>query len=161
MDIHYHQISPKAIKVRNLNELVTSGITTIIFAILLYCTYQFNWWSWLQYVWMGLIALTVIGIPWTYVVSSPLFYKTFRYGLTDDFLYIKSGIWTISEVVVPMAKIQSIELQQGAIMRKFGVSTVQISTMKESYEISYIESEVAQKLRDDIAKLARLKELDE
>ena len=161
MDIHYHQISPKAIKVRNLNELVTSGIATIIFAILLYCTYQFNWWSWLQYIWMGLIALTVIGVPWTYVVSSPLFYKTFRYGLTDDFLYIKSGIWTISEVVVPMAKIQSIELTQGAIMRKFGVSTVQVSTMKESYEISYIESEVAQKLRDDIAKLARLKELDE
>ena len=161
MDIHYHQISPKAIKVRNLNELVTSGIATIIFAILLYCTYQFNWWSWLQYIWIGLIALTVIGIPWTYVVSSPIFYKTFRYGLTDDFLYIKSGIWTISEVVVPMAKIQSIELTQGAIMRKFGVSTVQVSTMKESYEISYIESEVAQKLRDDIAKLARLKELDE
>ena len=161
MDIHYHQISPKAIKVRNLNELVTSGIATIIFAILLYCTYQFNWWSWLQYIWIGLIALTVIGVPWTYVVSSPLFYKTFRYGLTDDFLYIKSGIWTISEVVVPMAKIQSIELTQGTIMRKFGVSTVQVSTMKESYEISYIESEVAQKLRDDIAKLARLKELDE
>ena len=161
MDIHYHQISPKAIKIRNLNDLVTSGVATIIFAILLYCTYQFNWWSWLQYIWIGLIVLTVIGIPWTFAVSSPIFYKTFRYGLTDDFLYIKSGIWTISEVVVPMAKIQSIELTQGAIMRKFGVSTVQVSTMKESYEISYIESEVAQKLRDDIAKLARLKELDE
>ena len=161
MEIDYKQISPKAIKVRNVNELITSMIGLVVLAVLLFCTYQFNWWSWLQYVWIGLIALTVIGIPWTYAVSSPIFYKTFRYGVTDDFLYIKSGVWSISEVVVPMAKIQSIELKQGMIMRKYGVSSVEITTMKDSHAISYVEQEVAKKLRNDIAKLARLKELDE
>ena len=161
MDIDYKQISPKAIKVRNVHELITSIISIVVLAGLLFCTYQFNWWSWLQYVWIGLIVVTVIGIVWTYVVSSPIFYKTFRYGITDDFLYIKSGVWSICETVVPMAKIQSIELTQGFIMRKYSVSSVQISTMKDSHEIPYIEEEVAKKLRDNIAKLARLKELDE
>lgn len=161
MEIDYKQISPKAIKVRNIDELITSIIGIVVLAILLFCTVQFNWWSWLQYVWIGLIALTVIGIPWTYIVSSPIFYKTFRYGITDDFLYIKSGVWKISEVIVPMAKIQSIELSQGVIMRKYGVSTVEISTMKGNHAIPYVEEEVAKKLRNDIAKLARLKELDE
>ena len=108
-----------------------------------------------------MLAFTPIGIIWTYVVSSPLFYKTFRYSITDDYLYIKSGVWTISESVVPMAKIQSIELTQGYIMRKYGVSSVEISTMKGSHEIPHVEEEVAKRLRDDIAKLARLKELDE
>ena len=161
MDIDYKQISPKAIKVRNVNELITSSIGIVVLALLVFCTYQFNWWSWLQYVWIGLIAFTPIGIVWTYVVSSPLFYKTFRYSITDDYLYIKSGVWTISESVVPMAKIQSIELTQGFFMRKYGVSSVEISTMKGSHEIPHVEEEVAKRLRDDIAKLARLKELDE
>ena len=161
MEVEYKQISSKAIKVRNVNELISSIISIVIFVVLLFCTYHFNWWSWLQYVWVGLIVFTVIGIPWTYVVSSPIFYKTFRYGLTDDFLYIKSGIWTISESVVPMAKIQSIELTQNVIMRKYGVSSVLITTMKGSHAIPHVEEVVAKKLRDDIAKLARLKELDE
>lgn len=161
MEIDYKQISPKAIKVRNVDEAISSFITIVILAVFLFCTYQFNWWSWLEYVWIGLIALTLIGTIWTYAVSSPIYYKTFRYGITDDFLYIKSGIWTISETVVPMAKIQSIELKQGVVMRKYGVSSVQISTMKGSHNIPHVEEEVAKKLRDDIAKLARLKELDE
>ena len=134
MDIDYKQISPKAIKVRNTNELISSLISVIIFAVLLLCTYQFHWWSWLQYVWLG---------------------------LTDDFLYIKSGVWKISEVVVPMTKIQSIKLTQGVIMRKYGVSSVEIKTMQGSHAIPLVEDEVAKKLRDDISKLARLKELDE
>ena len=161
MDIDYKQISPKAIKVRNTNELISSLISVIIFAVLLLCTYQFHWWSWLQYGWIGLIVLTVIGTPWTYFVSSPIFYKTFRYGVTDDFLYIKSGVWKISEVVIPMTKIQSIKLTQGVIMRKYGVSSVEIKTMQGSHTIPLVEEEVAKKVRDDISKLARLKELDE
>lgn len=157
----YLQISSKAIKVRNIHELITSIIGLIVLAVLLFCTYHFEWWNWLTYVWVGLIVITIMGIPWTYMISSPLFYKTFRYKITDDFLYIKSGIWQLVEVVVPMAKVQSIELNQGALMRKHGVATVKVSTMNDHQEIPYIEYEVAQKLRDDIAKLARLKELDE
>ena len=161
MEIDYKQVSPKVIKVRNVNELISSSISIVVLAVLLFCTYQFHWWIWLQYVLIGLIVFTVISIPWTYVVSSPIFYKTFRYGLTDDFLYIKSGVWKISESVVPMTKIQSIELTQSIVMRKYGVSSVEITTMKGSHAIPHIEEKVAKKLRDDIAKLARLKELDE
>lgn len=160
MEIEYKQLSVNAIKVRNINELITSIIGIVILAALLFCTYQFHWWSWLQYVFIGLIVLSLVGIVWTYFISSPIFYKTFRYGITDDFLYIKSGVWTTREVVVPMAKIQSIELKKGIVMRKYGVSSVEMSTMKDSHEIPYVEEEVAKRLRDDIAKLARLKELD-
>ncbi|MER2000203.1 MAG: PH domain-containing protein [Lysinibacillus sp.] len=160
MDINYQQISPNSIKARNMSDLVSTMIGIIVIAVLLFCTYRFNWWSWLEYVWIGLIIISVLGTVWTYLVSSPLFFKTFRYAITDDFLYIKSGVWTHSEVVVPMAKIQSIELKQGAIMRKYNVSAVHVSTMQGEHEIPYIEAAVAKKVRDDIAKLARLKELD-
>lgn len=161
MEIQYKQIAPETIKVRNLNELISSIISVLIIITLYLCTDYFNWWNWLDYIWIGLFILTVLGIPWTYIVSSPLFYKTFRYGLTDDFLYIKSGVWTISEVVIPMTKIQSIELTQGIIMRKYNVYSIEMKTMQGSHSIPHIEETVAKQLRDDIAKLARLKELDD
>lgn len=161
MVVQYQQIAPATVKVRNLNELITSLISLIVITGLYFCTDYFNWWSWLHYIWMGLFVITVIGIPWTYFVSSPIYYKTFRYGLTDDFLYIKSGIWTREEVMVPMTKIQSIELTQGIIMRKYGVRSIEIKTMQGGVTIPHIEGDVAMKLRDDISKLARLKELEE
>ncbi|MED4358259.1 PH domain-containing protein [Geobacillus stearothermophilus] len=161
MEVQYQQISPKAMKVRNLNELITSLISLVVITGLYFSTDYFNWWNWLRYVWIALFIITIIGIPWTYFVSSPIYYKTFRYGLTDDFLYIKSGVWTKVEVVVPMTKIQSIELIQGIIMRKYGVRSIEIKTMQGGVTIPHIKEEVAIKLRDDISKLARLKELDE
>lgn len=160
MEINYKQIARNCINVRNIHELITTSIGVIAVAILLFCTYHFSWWSWLQYVWIGLFAITIISAIWTLTVSSPLFYKKFRYAISDDFLYIKSGVWTISEVIVPMAKIQSIELTQGVIMRKYGVSSVQMTTMNGDHSIPYVDEFVAKQLRDDIAKLARLKELD-
>lgn len=161
MEIPYKQLAPASIKVRNLDELITSMIALVIFGALYFCTDYFHWWGWLDYVWIGLFILTIVGIPWTYAVSSPLFYKTFGYRLTDDFLYIKSGVWTLSEVVIPMTKIQSIELTQGIIMRKYGVYSIEMKTMQGSQSIPYLDEQVAKQLRDDIAKLARLKELDE
>lgn len=161
MNIPYKQVAPEAIKVRNVDEVITSVIALVIFGALYFCTNYFQWWSWLDYIWIGLSILTVLSIPWAFAVSSPLFYKTFRYGLTDDFLYIKSGVWSLSEVVIPMTKIQSIELTQGIIMRKYGVYSIEMKTMQGSQSIPYLEEQVAKQLRDDIAKLARLKELDE
>lgn len=148
-------------KVRNINELIASIIAIVIIAVLYFCTDHFNWWRWLKFIWIALFMFTCIGIPWTIFVSSPIYYKTFRYGITDDFLYIKRGIWTKVEVVVPMTKIQSIELKQSMIMKKFGVRSIEIKTMQGEVTIPHIEDEVAIKLRNDISKLARLKELDE
>lgn len=161
LEVEYKKISPQTIKVRNLNELITSLIALVVIAALYFCTEYFDWWGWLKYVWIGLIIFTIFGIPWTFFVSSPIFYKTFRYGLTDDFLYIKSGVWTKVEIVVPMTKIQSIELTQSIIMRKYGVRSIEIKTMQGDVTIPHIEEDVAIKLRNDISKLARLKELDE
>ena len=161
MEVQYQQIAPAAIKVRNLNELITSLIGLVVIVGLYFCTDYFNWWSWLRYIWIGLVVLDFLGILWSYYVSSPIYYKTFRYGVTDNFLYIKCGIWTREEVVVPMTKIQMIELTQGIIMRKYGVRSIEIKTMQGGVTIPHIDEDVAIKLRDDLSKLARLKELDE
>lgn len=161
MNIEYQKISVKAVTVRSLQHLKSSIIFIVIAATICYLSIHFHWWSWIKYVSIVAIILDLLSIPWTFFVSSPIFYKTFGYQITDDFLYIKSGIWTVSEEVVPMTKIQSINISQNLVMRRFGVSSVTLTTMGGSHEISYIDRQVAEKMRDDISVLARLKELDE
>lgn len=161
MDVTYYKISEKTSKIRNISEVITSVLAIIVLGVLRICTVMFSWWSWVDYVLYGLFAITVLGALWSIVIEHPLFYKTFRYGMTDDYLFIKSGIFTISETVVPMAKIQSIDLNQGILMRKFNVFSITVTTMKGHHTIPYLEESVAKHIREEIAKLARLKELDE
>ena len=160
MKVDYERLSPNTIKAKNMSDLITNIIGLLVIGVLYYCTQRFNWWEWLDYVWIGLFVITILSIIWTYTVGSPMFYKTFHYAITDDYLYIKSGVWMHSEVVVPMTKIQSIELKQGSIMRKYKVSSVHVATMQGEHEIPYIDDAIAKRVRDDIAQLARLKELD-
>lgn len=161
MNVTYYKISEKTPKIRNLHELITSVLTIFVLIALLVCTHIFSWWSWVEYVVYGLLVLTILGAFWAILIETPLFYKSFHYGLTEDYLFIKSGIFTISETVVPMAKIQSIELNQGMLMRKFNVFSVTVTTMKGHHAIPYLDEAAAKEIREEIAKLARLKELDE
>ena len=161
MEVTYYSISEKTPKIRNLNELITSTITIMILAGVLVCTRIFSWWDWVEYVVIGLLILTVLGMFWSLFIEIPLFYKTFRYGITDEYLFIKSGIFTITETVVPMAKIQSIELNQGVLMRKFNIFAVNVTTMKDRHSIPFLDETMAKQIREEIAELARLKELNE
>ena len=153
MDIIYYSISEKTPKIRNLNELITSAITIVVLAGLLVCTRFFSWWEWVGYVVIGLLVLTVLQVFWSLFIETPLFYKTFRYGITDEYLFIKSGVFTITETVVPMTKIQSIELNQGVIMRKFNIVAVNVTTMKDRHSIPYLDKTITK--QNDINKHIR------
>ena len=160
MDVTYSRISVKTPKFRRINELISSFLFMVFFAALLVCTYLFPWWGWVKYAAIALLILTFLSSLWSLFIEIPLFYKTFRYGITDDYLFIKKGVLTISEAVIPMAKIQSIELNQGILMRRFNLYSINITTMKDHHSIPYLDEAAAKQIRGELAKLARLKEYE-
>lgn len=161
LETNYQAISPNTIKVRNRSEWIECIISTIILIILYTVTNIFQWWGWLHYVWGALFAFTWLSLLWNIRISSPLYFKTFRYALNDEFVYIQQGIWFRKETIIPMTKIQSIETTQGPLMKKFGVRSVEIKTINGQLVIPHLEENVALNVRDHIAMLAQLKELDE
>lgn len=93
-----------------------------------------------QEIWFFLFSLIafiiLLYILWTY-----LFYKNFYYELAKDFVRIRKGILTKSEIMMPYNKIRDIKISQGIIQRFFNVSTIKIELLNYT-EADIVESEI-------------------
>ena len=161
LDVAYQTISPNTVKIRKHTEWIEDILSSVILIILFSCTAIFDWWHWLQYIWIGLLVVTWISLVWNLLIGFPLYYKNFRYAINDEFIYIKTGIWFKKEFMIPMTKIQSIETSQGPLMKKYRVRSVEVKTINGQHVIPHLEEDVALNVREQISKLAQLKELDE
>lgn len=112
--------------------------------------------------WVGLIALAVTIVEWvvTALIIPKLRWKRWRYQIYDQEIYIQHGILIVTRTVVPMIRVQHVDTQQGPILKKYGLSTLQISTAATTHEIPALLEEEAADLRDQISELARVEQDD-
>jgi membrane protein YdbS with pleckstrin-like domain len=55
-------------------------------------------------------------------------YRSWGYRLVEDELHIRSGLWVRSHTIVPFSRVQHIDVTQGPLERRFGVSTLVLHT---------------------------------
>lgn len=164
MNDHYaaprHSLSPNAVKYWRMEELISNVIAGVILAVLLYLDWRFGWYSWIGWVLIGLAVIFLIGIFWS-ILSPPLTYKSWRYDLDEEFLHLQFGIWSRTEQLVPMTKIQAVSLTQGPLMRKYKLASLSVETMGSSHAIPALPKEKAAELRVRIAHFAKIKEVEQ
>ncbi|RIJ67863.1 hypothetical protein CW357_09750 [Rummeliibacillus sp. TYF005] len=136
----------------------------IIFAILLtlyFVAEHFNWWHWLQWLLLILVIIEIIYALWDVTLSPYLTQKYWRYDIDEEFIKIKNGkLFKVNELI-PMTKVQSVLLEQGPILRRFGLYNIEVHTMGSMHEIPGIPEDLAYILRDQIAIFAKIKEVSE
>ncbi|MFA5796400.1 MAG: PH domain-containing protein [Candidatus Shapirobacteria bacterium] len=95
----------------------------------------------------GLILLVVFG---TYFYQK-WYYAVYFYDLTDDFIIIKKGPITPSEITIPYERVQDVYVDQDLLDRLFGIYDVHLSsaTISSGMEahIDGVEKEAADGLR--------------
>ena len=97
-------------------------------------------------VWVGILTWLVplvflIPALWSLIITVPLFitvilaslwipwyYQTLAYTFTNDEIIWQRGVWFRQTGIVPYNRITNIDLIQGPIMRRVGVSTLKIQT---------------------------------
>jgi uncharacterized protein len=97
-------------------------------------------------VWVGILTWLVplvflIPALWSLIITVPLFimvilaslwipwyYQTLTYTFTNDEIIWQRGVWFRQTGIVPYNRITNIDLIQGPIMRRVGVSTLKIQT---------------------------------
>ncbi len=99
--------------------------------------------------WAALLVVVVAVLP-------PIRYARWRYELTDDYLDVAKGIVWRTRHTVPFIRVQDTDTRQGPIMRAFGLASVTVSTASDSHEIPGLTFEVAERMRDRAAELARI-----
>ncbi len=155
-----HSLSPYAVKYWRMEEVISNIIAFIILAVFFYLDFRFEWYSWIFWVLAALAVFFVIGLVWS-LLSPPLTFKSWRYDLDEEFLHLQFGIWSRTEQLVPMTKIQAVSLTQGPLMRKYGLASLSVKTMGSSHVIPALPKETAAELRENIAQFAKIKEVEQ
>lgn len=146
------------IKVYRISELIAHGMF-LIFIIAYFIFAAWKEWT-LVPGWIALSIFCVTFILFTWIIPQMKFAR-FQYELFDDELEIQSGLIFLSNVLVPMVRVQHVELESGPLMRKYDLASVSIVTAATTHRISGLKQSEAQQLKRRIGILAKVDDQDE
>jgi membrane protein YdbS with pleckstrin-like domain len=105
--------------------------------------------------WGVLVPAAILGL---FAWSAGLSYRFTRWQLDDDGLRVRKGRFWRSEVLVPRARVQHLDIERGPIERRFGLATLVVHTagtrLNALRQPGFSEESAAQ-LRDALVPKAR------
>lgn len=107
--------------------------------------------SWLAVTLGGLLVIGAL----INLALIPYHYHFWRYLITDDFVFIRSGYFYRTQHTVPMNRIQNVDLNQGPLLRLAHLKELEIVTAANSLTIDAITEAEANQLRDQLIATAR------
>ena len=99
---------------------------------------------------LAVYAVVAIGIrPW-------IKHRVYRWEITADAAYTRSGWLTQTWTLVPISRIQTVDVTRGVLQQLFGLATVAVLTASSqgTVRIWHLEHDVAQRVADDLARRA-------
>lgn len=105
-----------------------------------------------KYIWVfysfGVFILTLLLI--NALVYPAIEYRQWKYNIDEDKVQIVHGIYFITTSIVPIIRIQHVEMQQGPINRLFSLANVVIKTAGGSIAIPGLHKDEATNLTEHI-----------
>jgi uncharacterized protein len=95
-------------------------------------------------------AVVAIGIrPWAR-------FRVHRWEVTGEAVYTLTGWLTRTWTLVPISRIQTVDVTRGVLQQLFGLSTVAVMTASSqgTVQVWHLEADVAQRVADDLAHRA-------
>jgi membrane protein YdbS with pleckstrin-like domain len=92
-------------------------------------------------------AVIAVGVrPW-------LKHRVYRWEITGDAVYTRTGWLTRTWTLVPVSRIQTVDVTRGFLQQLFGLATVAVFTASSqgTVRIFHLEHGVAQRVADDLA----------
>jgi len=152
------RLHPDYLKVYRLNGAITAVISLVL--VIGYLALAL-WKDWtLIPVWIGLGVLLLECILFIWIFPKVI-YSRFKYELFEEELEIQSGLIFIKNVLVPMMRVQHVELETGPLMRKYELAKVAIVTAATTHVIHGLKLDEAQSLKRRIGVLAKVDDQDE
>ena len=105
---------------------------------------------WLLPIGAALWAVATIGVrPW-------FRFRVHRWEVTPDAVYTLTGWLTRTWTLVPISRIQTVDVTRNVLQQLFGLSTVAVLTASSqgTVRVWHLEADVAQRLADDLAHRA-------
>lgn len=105
-------------------------------------------WGWALLAAYGVLALA-------YCVVMPFYrFRVHRWESTDTAVYTQQGWLSRERRIAPMSRVQTVDLQQTAFSRLFGLANVTVTTASAAgpLRIEALDAEVAERLVEDLTR---------
>jgi membrane protein YdbS with pleckstrin-like domain len=97
-------------------------------------------------------AVVAIGI------RPRLRYRVHRWEVTDEAVYTLTGWLSRTWTLVPISRIQTVDVTRGVMQQVFGLASVAVLTASSegTVRVPHLEADVAQRVADDLARRAAM-----
>lgn len=105
---------------------------------------------WLVPIAVALYAVVAIGI------RPRLRHRVHRWEVTADAVYTVTGWLSRTWTLVPISRIQTVDVTRGALQQLFGLATVAVLTASSqgTVRVPHLETDIAHRVADDLARRA-------
>ncbi|SCT50282.1 PH domain-containing protein [Staphylococcus caeli] len=93
------------------------------------------------------IAIILIYIVLAIIVIPTYKYKIFKYKLENNEITVRSGLFFVKVVRIPLFRIQNVDTHEGLLMRKYKLASLTLSTAGGNTNIKLIDKEIAASLK--------------
>lgn len=101
---------------------------------------SFNEWVNDNEKWINVVFIITFIYCFIDVVIEPTFsYKQWSYSISDEEIWFREGIFWAKEVVIPIVRIQNINLKEGPISKSLGIADITIGTAGGSFKIPALD----------------------
>lgn len=107
--------------------------------------------------WLG--PLFVVGYGIVAIGIHPrLRYRVHRWEVTGEAVYTLTGWLTRTWTLVPISRIQTVDVTRGVVQQLFGLSTVVVLTASSqgTVRMPHLETDIARRVAEDLARRAEL-----
>lgn len=101
------------------------------------------------------VAAWVVAIG-TIVVVPPIRRRIWWYAIGDEEVDLHHGFVVVTRTVVPMVRVQHVDLHRGPIADRLRLATIELHTAAGSLKIPALDRDEAERIRLQVAELARV-----
>lgn len=113
------------------------------------------WFDWPVYViWIAagiFILLFIINV----IIRPLIFYRVTRYELAEEQIIVKKGFIIIRTTLIPIKRIQGVELSTGPVSRRYGLSILRAKTASMGIDMPPIEISEGRQLKKQVIDMVK------
>ncbi|MFC7322525.1 PH domain-containing protein [Halobacillus campisalis] len=151
------RLSNQAVIVWVVTEIAATIFGLLVVGVLLGASIYLNWPLWIRWSFFLFAVFPIVLLPWS-MYRPFLLYRNWRYDVSVEFLRLKRGAMKEVHDLIPMSKIQHVRMEQGPLLKKYGLCTIKVQTISSSHEIPMLPKDIALELKERIAFHARIVE---
>ncbi|MCD2138100.1 PH domain-containing protein [Salinicoccus halitifaciens] len=113
------------------------------------------WFDWPAYVIWSAAGIFIVLFIINVIIRPLIFYRVTRYELAEEQIIVKKGFIIIRTTLIPIKRIQGVELSTGPVSRRYGLSILRAKTASMGIDMPPIEISEGGQLKKQIIDMVK------